>query len=830
MTPPATLRTNVVRETGRIALGAAGVLLWLGFGGAIAWGLTWLVDYWHDGAYHHAAQVGVVIAVVGLLGWLAGTRALAREVRARLRVERGEAFRETRRGAVGTLLAPLAGPIVGMIVALVGITGSVHGTIRSAPPGIAAPAPAHALRGSPTRPDTTTRTYVVRPGDRIQSIAAHLYGDPADWVTIAKANMGRAEPDGARFVDPTVLRPGWTLVIPALADGTSGGGGAAPTPAGNPAGRDDLLFGALGGFGLLGAAIVAGSLGRRRRLQRLRASAGEVAPSTSESDMEVELAIRPLSSTELPEWIDVTNRLLFAELTSHPDVAPPHVGVVRAGPYGIELLVDPPATEATPSFEVRDGGHSWRLDPTLELDEIRRRGGEGGFAYLPVLVPFGETDDGSYLVAAGPGETLGIQGDDEQVERALGLVATHLVHAPWSEVETYRTGGARAPGTEEWIAIEPSQVGGLDPSEIADPLWRKDLVEAQPVVLATDAAAAQTAATGHRGNIVIVGPLVEADRVLCFGSLFVTLEPFGVRVPSRLPSFEELGVVDRLATNTTSPGVAIEEDLAALPAPETPLPQPGVFEVRLLRPIPDLVGDLPDQVPSAALRLIAYLAAHGGKATTNRLRDALGSYRQDDSRASQTIWHAATQARKTIGAERIPRAINREHYSLADDVTCDWTRFELMARIARAAELVGDHDRAIETLTEALGLVEGPPASETNHFSWIEREQLLYAIERTVVDSAHRLFDLSLAERSFDRAAWALEQGRLLSPDDGELRRDAMHLAAERGDDGELAAEYAAAGAAVESLGLGAEIDDATDRTFARLASRRPSDHRRRVP
>jgi DNA-binding SARP family transcriptional activator len=811
------VRAGTIR---RVTLGVVGVIVWLGFGGAIAWALTWLLDYWHDGVYHHVAQIGVAVAIIGLALWAVATRALLREVRAGVRAERGVGLRCTRRGALATLLAPLAGPIVGMIVALVGITGSPHGVALGAPTAISVPAASHAPGKTISSDSAATRTYVVQPGDRIGAIAAHFYGDEADWVSIAKANMGRVEPDGARFVDPTVLRAGWTLVIPSVKDAETTDVTGAPSN-GDTAGRDHLLFAALGGFGLLGSAVIAGSLVRRRRLQRLRASAGEVVPLQSDADAAAESAIRPLATAELPDWIDAMNRLLFAELVAEPSVAPPRVGVVRAGPNGVELLIDPPSTVTTPSFRVQDGGHSWRLDPTLELSEVRRRAGENTWAYLPVLVPFGETDDGSYLVAVGAGETLGVQGDPESMERALAMVATELGHAPWAEVETYRIGTTRAPGTAEWMEIEARHVGGLDPSEAADPLWRRDLVEAQPVVLVTDAADAREAVGERRGNVALVGPLVDADRVLYYEEGFVTVEPLGLRIPAHLPSLEELGVVERIGSNAASDVAPAPEDLQGLPPPETPIPQPGVFEVRLLRPIPDLVGDVPAQVPSSALRLIAYLAAHGGKATTNRLRDALGSYRQDDSRASQTIWHAATQARKVLGADRIPRAINREHYTLAEDVTCDWTRFEVMAKIARAAELVGDHDRAIETLTEALGLVEGPPASETNHFSWLEREQLLYGIERAVVDAAHRLFDLALTERSFNRAHWAIEQGRLLSPDDGELRRDAMRLAGERDDDAELAAEYAAAGEAVDSLHLGAEIDDTTDRTFTRLAARR---------
>jgi len=100
-------------------------------------------------------------------------------------------------------------------------------------------------------------------------------------------------------------------------------------------------------------------------------------------------------------------------------------------------------------------------------------------------------------------------------------------------------------------------------------------------------------------------------------------------------------------------------------------------------------------------------------------------------------------------------------------------------------------------------------------------EQLIYEIERTVVESAHRLVGLTLAEHSFDLTAWAIEQGRLVSPEDGELRRDAMRLADARGDVGAVDAEYHEAVEAVDALELGAIVDSETDTVYARMARRR---------
>jgi nucleoid-associated protein YgaU len=50
-----------------------------------------------------------------------------------------------------------------------------------------------------------TKTWVVKRGDSLWSIAAKEYGDPADWRLIADVNHIR---------NPRMLTPGRELIIP----------------------------------------------------------------------------------------------------------------------------------------------------------------------------------------------------------------------------------------------------------------------------------------------------------------------------------------------------------------------------------------------------------------------------------------------------------------------------------------------------------------------------------------------------------------------------------------------------------------------------------------
>jgi len=72
------------------------------------------------------------------------------------------------------------------------------------------------------------RDYEVVAGDTLWDIADEQLDDPYRWSEIAEASAQITQPDGQRLADPDLIRPGWTLHIPAPA-------AAAATPAEPPA-------------------------------------------------------------------------------------------------------------------------------------------------------------------------------------------------------------------------------------------------------------------------------------------------------------------------------------------------------------------------------------------------------------------------------------------------------------------------------------------------------------------------------------------------------------------------------------------------------------------
>jgi hypothetical protein len=74
-------------------------------------------------------------------------------------------------------------------------------------PAVSAPAPR--VQAGPI-----AAMYSVRSGDTLWSIASRALGDPYRWQELWRANAGKRMADGARFVDPDLIKPGWQLAVP----------------------------------------------------------------------------------------------------------------------------------------------------------------------------------------------------------------------------------------------------------------------------------------------------------------------------------------------------------------------------------------------------------------------------------------------------------------------------------------------------------------------------------------------------------------------------------------------------------------------------------------
>ncbi|HTX00133.1 MAG TPA: LysM domain-containing protein [Acidimicrobiales bacterium] len=837
MSEPTSSRSHLRRAIGAL-LGTA----WVGVGLLVGWFVGYLADQLALPAHHLLIYAALGLCGAVLIAWAFGTRLLYLEIRAGLDEASGQGASRRRTGYAWT--ATLAGPIVGLLIGM-SSQSLAHGAVgpRSSPRAEAAATPRAVKAASAALGGVPAAHYVVRPGATLTGIAERLYDAPEDWARIAAVNSAGAgvrQGSAASLLDPSLLTPGMQLQLPRAATSDGGEdseGGASEATVARTASpvRAIEIFSVLSGFGMIGCALLARRLAKLRRYQSMRSPAGGRPPQLGPADAAIEAELRPLRAAELPEWIDAANRLLCASLinaglskdgmSKDGTLDPPAVSLVRAGPLGVELLLDQPSMAAPEGFVAAEGGRTWRLDPSLSLAELRAAAGDAQ-PYLAVLVPVAEDADGSYLVACGPGESLSVRGSEDEMRRGLGAIWAHLTHAPWGEICFFKVGAASFPGSEQLSELSVEVVGGLAEGMQRAPLWRAGLPDAQPVVIVEDPGLADEVRAAAPGIVAVVGTMLEADRLLWYEEGNVTIEPLGLTLPALLPSAGELAAVARIAAAASATPSVPLEDLSKLPAPSADLPAAGPVEVRLLRPVPDLVGDVDEaKVHPEVVQVVAYLALHNYKATTNKLRDVFGRYKREESRATRTIWNATSHTRNVLGPERFPPALGGKPYTLDTSVTCDWLRLRQIAAIGRSLEMAGHAAEAIEALRVGLELIgDGPPCSDpsvTVRYNWLDAEQLDIELETAVVRAAYSMATLSITHRpnprSLEDAAWAIERGRVISPEALPLREAALHLAAAQQDMAALDSEFFAAIDAADDLELGEEVDPGLEALYQRL-------------
>jgi len=318
------------------------------------------------------------------------------------------------------------------------------------------------------------RLYRVEPGDCLASIAARELGSAGDWLALARLNMGRRQPDGRRMTDPSLIYPGWVLVLPAsqptaeAPTDSADGPARAPTPVaaptqagvdvgeiappGDTVGRpvhapreleqsrvlprslpdrpdrsshvatrpaaptlprrhlDEL---AILGVGLLGATGLARRLRSQRRARECLRRPGERVMTPAHDTGRAAALLDPLADVELLDWVDVANRLLWRECRRRAEHSP---GAPL--PQIRRVRVGPDGVDLellAPITEAVAGFTAREHGRVWSLDT-----GDGLAAlsarahscgrYAPLLVPVGDAADASYLVALGPGRRLSIDG------------------------------------------------------------------------------------------------------------------------------------------------------------------------------------------------------------------------------------------------------------------------------------------------------------------------------------------------------------------------------------------------------------------------------------
>lgn len=602
----------------------------------------------------------------------------------------------------------------------------------------------------------------------------------------------------------------------------------------------------------VGAGALAVTLRRRRANQAAKRKPGTtLAPPPVEAN-EYERRTRPVADTEAARWVEATNKLITARLAKHKAHRLPAVIAVRAGRFGVEVLLDEPCASIEGFVPGNDDNSAWRLHPDLELRMIEAET-EDAQPYCPALVAVGSTEAGDLLLDLEQLGVLSVEGDDDDIAAWYRSIATAIASATWSQLcEVVVIGDPPPAAGLPQVTVPEDPEAWADRTAVAMHKLHERL-QATPyeqrvkpgeifhptivLVLGDNAEVARKlseAATLVNSPLAVVAacPLAVAERVH-LDSRKSTLEPIGLDFVPILTPVAEAEVVAELLDNADRSEVLEIEDksneVTVDPAPDREsasavierIMAPMPIEVRLLRRKPTVEG-LSVDAPAKQLSVICYLAYHRS-VTSQRLRDTFWP----TATSRKTADNAISQVRSMLGLtadgeHRLTQAINTGEYEISDDVGCDWTRADALIGEAKNRPA---HEQQ-ELLHAALDLVGGQIGADapSRQFAWLIDDHDVYGhMERRILDAAAELGELGFVAGDSTAVTTAADVGLTVVAGCEAMYRLRMRAAAMADDLHGVVGAYDAAVRANERLGPWAELEDETSKLWEELGPDRRS-------
>jgi DNA-binding SARP family transcriptional activator len=710
--------------------------------------------------------------------------------------------------AVGVIALSTIGAPVALSSTAGAVAASMHSAAPVAPPVVRQEDTAiHAGHTAQTSP-----THIVAVGETLPSIAAQRLDDAADWTTIAELNLGRDMGHGSRFIDPDQVREGWRLLLPVEArpaDAFELRSRVASTTPGRPLPPDRLPELVALGLGSLACAALAR---RSRRRHRPPPFSGELNLPEPLSEQAVDAASLLHRFDRVPalESFEAANCLLGRSLRSEGSC--PSIRTVSVSPSGVTFWLASEHPEAPDGFMPVTGGAAWHVDHDALQDQ------PPSDPFVPIAIPVGDDDEGTWLVALERGTVLPVLG--EAAPTLLRSAKQAVESWAWSDavvVTEDPEDPALDPVLSTHTLVAPSVVFFGDPHDLAPAVLRRVAVVTASAVGATDL----TVLVDQRGATLhplgrVVRPFLQspeaADRIAELVSA-----PLGQR--SEAKSLFERPSSLELEFGATRPH-------RGHPRPTARSAAPGMIDVRLLTPAPRLDGlreELPPNRARRAVELVAYLALHQpDMITSDRLRTrVLGS--TDADAAAKTLFNTAYAARRAMGVDDngdplFPPGTRNGHYQVSPLVTVDVHRARLFVDEAKSND---DPLVAIAHLRAALELVEGEPLATTlSGYSWWEAEGHGGRIAAVLVEAACSMSVLAADAGLFDLARWGFERALLVEPYSESLSCAAMELAAAEGDADRLRFEWRECQRRVDALDPGSTPSMRSESLYGELSRR----------
>jgi hypothetical protein len=556
------------------------------------------------------------------------------------------------------------------------------------------------------------------------------------------------------------------------------------------------------------SAVVAAAIVRRLRRGRAKARAGrgdgEAVVEPGADLVALERLVTPFADAPVLDWLELANRHLTWALRDESRVDEvPRIQMVRVGALGVELLLETTVDWAPGAFVLTDDGYTWLLSCDVDRGALFAAA-IGELAWLPLLVPIGDDQNGTYLLHLDPGEAVSIEGPGRQSMVRSWTAA--LVSWPWAEQVAVTHSLAEAE------ALAPLYVGQVTPDERGTVFLLGDPADLTAAARMTIAAAVSGPSLGGCHIVAL------ADRVV--------LEPSGIALRPCGLSVEHEGAVQcALDERSLIPVGATEpaRDDDRVVGAEGAEAISGPVEVRLLTLTPELVG-LPRRLPNdksvRITELIAWIALQGESGTTGA---AMLEHSIAGATASKTLYNMISAARNALGtdssgARRLMRDTSTGVYRLSVEVTVDVLRFEQMAVCGVKAR---DPKIAAQLCDAALSLIDDTPVGNgIGRYGWWASNwesrvgRLATKAARRLVELAEQgIIDAEVARRGIERA-------RLAAGGEEELHRVAMELEAWAGNLDRVEREWQLACAHAEELDPGCAPSDATEALLLTLRER----------
>jgi len=295
----------------------------------------------------------------------------------------------------------------------------------------------------PTNPDLIhPGTHLVLPArtadaaasetDEARHVTPSLTGDASVDQFVPEVTPATEQPAAATIDEnDTSVTPAPAVAETAIADAPAVEHAAPETQSASvapSAGWQTAMFG-LAGTGVGAAALVVGLRELRRRQARRRIP-GELPIDPPVAAAEVERKIRSIADHDAHSWVTGTNRYLAHQLSTIADSTMPDVIAIRAGTWGVELLLETPSQPIDGFVADNEVADVWRLNPTLELADLHAV--EPGHPYSSALATVGTSSDGDILLDLERLAAISVRGLHLDVHAWYRSIITSLTAGPWA--------------------------------------------------------------------------------------------------------------------------------------------------------------------------------------------------------------------------------------------------------------------------------------------------------------------------------------------------------------------------------------------------------------